>query len=376
MSVLTSLGNGKSFQALSEEYDNFSVPRYSLSIDGREMQPKDLQILNISAKMSSEYKMSSCEITVAAAFDQQAGKFKPDIYALLKPGKLVDLKMGYQKLSGVFMGYINSLSFHFNNGGAEVSVHCLDAKGALVNNQTWKSNESKKISTIVGETLAHCRQFATVKIGTITYDPQKIALSKFRKEVDDYQFLVKLARLVNGSFCVIYDTLYFGKNLETAAKEKVLLKWGESLISFSTEIDISEQVGHITYEGLDPVTIKHFSSETSTVPGSGQQASQIASVVRGRTIKRTTTKAADSAQAAKLAEGEMQARASKFSQCQGETIGIPIIRAGDIIGISGMGNGIDGSYYLTEVVHSFSAQGYTTSFSGRRPKIAGGGSLF
>lgn len=367
------VSTGKTFQQLAKQYDNFAVPRYTLLIDGKEMKPADLHISQISAKMTSGFEMNSCEFNVAASFDQDKGKFDPDIYTLLKPGKIVDLKMGYGTPSdGVFKGYINSLSFSFNSSGVDVFVQCLDAKGALVKSNKWKTHSSEKISAVVEKILkAKCSKYADVKVGTLTFDPN-IELNKNRQEIDDYHFVIELAKMTNASFCVIYDTLHFCDNLENSAKEMVSLKWGESLIDFSTEINLSGQTGSVTVHGTDPQTQEHFSTDASTVNGTGVAAAAVATVVSDRSVDEVSTKVADKSQAIKLANSRLQGMASKLSRCRGKTIGIPIIKAGDQIGVSGMGSGIDGNYFLTQVTHRIDGQGYETSFEGQRPKITVG----
>ena len=361
---------GKTFQQLAKQYNDFAVPAYLLLIDGKEMKPADLQITDISAKLTSDFEMNSCEFNVAASYNQEKGKLDPDIYTLLKPGKSVDLKMGYgTPEDGVFKGYINSLSFSFNSGGIDVFVQCLDAKGALVKSNKWLTHSSEKISALVEKILkAKCSKYADIKVGTLTFDPN-IELNKNRQEIDDYHFIIELAKIVNASFCVVYDTLNFCDNLGNTAKEKVRLKWGESLMEFSTEINLSGQVGSVNIHGTDPQTQEHFSTDANSVKGSGTEAAAVATIVGNRSIDEVSTKVIDKNQATKLADSRLQALASKFSRCRGKTIGIPIIKAGDRIGVSGMGSGIDGTYFLTQVTHRINGQGYETSFEGQRSKI-------
>jgi len=352
----------KTFDSLAREYNDFSVPSYTIKVGGQELKPEEFPILDLNVKMSSGFDMASCEFTIAAAFNGESGKFEPDIYSALKPGKVVDVHMGYSSQMGVFKGYINSLGFNFAESGVQVNVQCLDAKGALVHNSTWKSHPNQKISAVVEAILREkCQEYCTISTPKMNYDTD-VKLNLNRKEIDDYRFVIEFAKMTNNSFCVIYDKLYFCENLANTAKKKVELKWGQGLIDFSMEIDLSKQIGAVEVYGTNPVNQQQFTAKADSVPGSGSSGADISTVAKGRTAVVVTTQAVDQDQAAKLAKNKLQASASQLVKCKGSTIGIPDIQAGDLIGLTGMGKGINGDYYLTHVNHRFGPQGYLTSF--------------
>ncbi len=68
-----------------------------------------------------------------------------------------------------------------------------------------------------------------------------------------------------------------------------------------------------------------------------------------------------------LALTTLRRKAREFLTIEASTIGIPRLRPGRYVELRGMRPPFDGFYYLTKTVHRYGADGYTTSFTGRRP---------
>lgn len=365
---------GLKYSDLETKYKGLHVPDFSINIGGSEINTEDFPINELNVLMSAGFDMSSCELIIAADFDQENGKFKKDIFTTFKPGKVIVVKMGYSgsALQGVFKGYINSLTFDFNESkdGAYVVVKCLDAKGALVNNKTWVNYGKQDIKTIVGNILREkCSNYATISGIEFDFDKGKSGAyaesPEIKENLDDYQYVIRFAEKTNNSFCVIYDTLYFSENLALKnTQPKVELGWAECLLSFVTEIDLSHQIGSVQVYGNDPITQETFSSKAEPEAGTGESGADMASVVKNKTMVIVNPHIINQNQADMIAKSKMAAHASKLVHCRGKAVGIPDIRAGDRIKVSGMGKGVDGVYFLKHVTHRIDESGYITSFEG------------
>jgi uncharacterized protein len=68
-----------------------------------------------------------------------------------------------------------------------------------------------------------------------------------------------------------------------------------------------------------------------------------------------------------LAQVTLRRRARELFTIEARTIGLPRLRPGAHIEVRGLRPPFDGFFYVTRTVHSFGADGYTTTFSGRRP---------
>jgi uncharacterized protein len=75
----------------------------------------------------------------------------------------------------------------------------------------------------------------------------------------------------------------------------------------------------------------------------------------------------DQARADTLAEVQLRRKAREFFTIEGTTIGLPRLRPGNFILITGMRPPFDGYYYVTKTVHTYGAEGMRTKFSARRP---------
>ncbi len=365
-----------SYSKLEENYQGFSTPQFTVKVGGAEIKTDEFPILDLSVTMSAGFDMGSCDFTVAVVFDLENGKFAQDVYDKFKPGKVVDVSMGYKKpLTGLFKGYINAISFDFNGqSGPVVTVQCLDAKGALVNNKAWKNYGKLDIKDIVAKILNEkCSNFATISGVESDFDKDEQGAydesPEIKDIVDDYNYVISFAKKTNNSFCVIYDTLYFCENLAEKAKTQLELTWGKNLLSFSTEINLSGQIGSVEVFGMDPVTHETFSAKADTVPGAGESGADIASVAKNKTIVVIDHSVTNQSQATELAQHTLEAYASQLVKCKGATIGLPEIMAGDKIEIKGMGSGVDGVYYLTHVTHKINGQGYITTFDASSSKV-------
>ncbi len=75
----------------------------------------------------------------------------------------------------------------------------------------------------------------------------------------------------------------------------------------------------------------------------------------------------DPARAKVQAEASLRKKAREFFTIEGTTIGLPRLRPGNHIQITGMRPPFDGFYYVSKTVHSYGADGLRVKFSARRP---------
>jgi hypothetical protein len=75
----------------------------------------------------------------------------------------------------------------------------------------------------------------------------------------------------------------------------------------------------------------------------------------------------DAQRAHTMAEAALRKKAREFFTIEGTTIGLPRLRPGNHVQITGMRPPFDGFFYVTKTVHSFGGDGLRTKFSARRP---------
>jgi phage protein D len=156
------------------------------------------------------------------------------------------------------------------------------------------------------------------------------------------------------------------------------LVWGKSLVEFQPSLSTANQVGSVVVRGWDAVNKQKF-EHTATLDdlktrGLGPQG-------RNQTLYRSfsdrkevvaTKIVASKAEAEQLALETLQLIAKGLVTGTATVVGLPDLRTGNVVMISGIGTRFDGRYFVTESTHTISDSGYVTQFGFRREEIQGG----
>jgi phage protein D len=74
-------------------------------------------------------------------------------------------------------------------------------------------------------------------------------------------------------------------------------------------------------------------------------------------------------EAKELARSTMRAALKGLLEATGSTIGLPDLRAGQVIKITGVDYRFDGRYFVTQTTHTVDSGGYKTTFKARREQM-------
>lgn len=366
----------KSFSSLAKSYDSFSVPQYVISVAGKDLKVKEFPVLSINVSQTVG-KASSAQISFACPFAIEKGKFEDNIYDKLKGGEKIEIKLGYaagklSKPETVFVGLIGAVRTEFSPGGVIVSVTCYDVRMVLFYNQQWRSFGGKKMKEVINEVLKPCKDYCKIEVAENKYDAvmDEKQAKWVQDNMDDYKFILRLAMVTNSTFYVKGDTLYFVDNIAENPSSTVKLKWGEGLMSFSSEIDWSGQIGsvEISYRSSERKTTE-VPVKGNEIKGDGNHSSKDTNFVEKKSKEVTETMIGNDDQAKLYGKALLMENAMKYVTAQGSTIGLPDIQAGDAIEIDGVGKKLEGKYFLTQVTHRFDAGGFLTNFTCQRAKI-------
>src|SRR5262249_53589228 len=147
------------------------------------------------------------------------------------------------------------------------------------------------------------------------------------------------------------DKLYFQKpnNNKDAI---VTLEWGRGLVSFSPEINISEQTSKVEVRGWDVASKKEIvgTAQAGGEPGRGPRRTSGAEVIKtmckdaGELKIRVPVYSKEEAK--RQAEAILKKRAEQFVQGSGESVGVPEIVADTNIQLLGLGKKFSRTYYV------------------------------
>jgi uncharacterized protein involved in type VI secretion and phage assembly len=149
-----------------------------------------------------------------------------------------------------------------------------------------------------------------------------------------------------------------------------ILEWGKNLISFSPRLSLSGQHGIQVIRSYNyqlAQTIVSVLPALAVVSDSEDLIERLGSaavdqlVELGRFVLRRE-KVSDHLEGADLARSVLQQTLEGLYEATGSCIGMPELRAGDMIEIQGVGKRFSGKYRLRRVTHTIDDSGYRTTF--------------
>jgi uncharacterized protein len=355
------------------------APDFQVEIEGKPLDPESKgDVLSLKVVMDLE-NMTSAEIELNN-WDDRRVWFKYSDQSGIYVGNRVHVKMGYaDRTLSMLEGRINSLTPQFpSTGSSTLSVGVLDNM-QLLKDRRPAEGEQRQFRGMTDPDIA--RAIATrngieadVDDGGVEHDEVT------QGDLDDAQFLTQRARRTD-SDCFIYTdpdsgaaTLRFGAPRDERAggwARNHAFVWGESLKSFSPTLTMSNQVAQVTVRGwneeeMEPIVATATQADIADASGGNTGAGNAEAAVGGREDVVIGAAVTTQAEADALARALLRKRAYEFITGKGEIIGLPDLRPGDTMTISGLGDRFSGTYYVKKVEHEIGSGGYATRFEVRK----------
>ena len=285
--------------------------------------------------------------------------------ALFDVGKSVEIHLGYVgDLHPMMLGEITAVQPSFPSGGAPtLAITGYDKSHRLRHNRperfTWKwMNDSTIAAAVAAENLL---------IPVVDPAPTKPRES-VQQISSDWAFLKELAERNYFQLFVHWDRLYF--RFPRPQTNIVVLEWGKNLASFSPRLSTATQVGIEVLRGYDYEIAEKIVAVLPVVAVGGDiediverlGSGFIEQLVRlGRYVVRDKP-VTDYADALAVAKSVLLRILEGLYEGSGSCIGLPELRAGELVEIRGLGKRFSGYYTLSKVTHRLDSSGYTTSF--------------
>jgi phage protein D/phage baseplate assembly protein gpV len=202
-----------------------------------------------------------------------------------------------------------------------------------------------------------------------------------QSNLTNWEFLQERARRVGYDCYVKDDKLHF-KRLDTSGSAAVEFQWGDNLSRFIPRLSTSGQVTEVEVRGWDPTTKSEIvgtaNPRTEAQPdvGVGGVGGDVTESAFGTGAKMVVVDRPvhSEGEADKMAQAIADDLGGAFVRADGEAEGNPLLRAGQKVTISNLGNRFSGDYYVTRATHYYTGgEGYKVRFSvtGRRPLSIG-----
>ncbi len=341
-----------SMASLAAKYNDFRVPAMKVKAGGHDL---------IGA---SEYGVESVELTLSQSaasaaviklnnvYDLKKRSFISDINDFIL-GEIIEVEMGYgSSLTSLFYGYVDEINYELSENPS-VRVTAVDVRRLMMGSK--KSNISHKVKSYSDAFNEVVKVYKPVYKSMDVDATDQLETDCIIQNGSDFDFIQEeLCRKGNRDFFFHAGKLYFKK---TSAElfYTVEMEWAQDIISFQRKATFQDAVIRIQGQNVDErqdvvaeVTVKSDDQQKSLVQN---EMTQMDAAVE------------DTGDAKQVAEHKADEMKKQARQATGVCIGVPEIQPGGRVKIKKAdGKRIDGTYDVIEVKHSFSGDGYRTTF--------------
>lgn len=285
--------------------------------------------------------------------------------ALFDVGKSVEIYMGYVgDLHPMMLGEITSISPSFPQSGAPtITIAGYDKSHRLRHNTPARLTFQYLNDSLIAA------QIAAENLLIPVIDPSPMPPRECIQQTgSDWAFLKELADRNFFQVYVRWDKLYF--RFPRPQLEATVLEWGKNLTSFSPRLSTSGQFGIQEIRGYDSELAQKIVAILPTI-ALGSDIDDIIErlgssfveqlVSFGRYVVRNQP-VGNYLEAVQLAKSILMQLLQGLYQASGSCIGIPTLRAGEMVEIRGVGKRFGGNYTLSKVTHTINQSGYQTQF--------------
>jgi phage protein D len=284
--------------------------------------------------------------------------------ALFDVGKDVEIYMGYEgELQPMMLGEITAINPSFPQSGAPtLTISGYDRSHRMRTNRPTPRSFKYVNASLIASRIALENNLVPI------VDPGAYIREWTPQTGSDWAVLQELADRSYFQVFVSWDKLYF--RFPRPQLEMTVLEWGKNLISFSPRLSMSGQHGiqvvrSYNYELAQ--SIVSILPALAVAPDFDDLLERLGSaavdqlVNLGRSVL-LGEKVSDHLEGAALAKSILQQLLEGLYEGSGSCIGMPQLRAGDMIEIRGLGKRFSGKYRLRRVTHTIDDGGYRTTF--------------
>lgn len=289
-------------------------------------------------------------------------------HELFQVGNEVEIYMGNGKQTATLMvGEITGLEFEIDRQEAPTLV----VRGYDLRHRLMRGHKTRSFAKIKDSEIAS--QIARDAGLTATVEDSKIKLEYvLQHNQTDLDFLQSRARRIGYEVAIVEKKLFFQPPRNGASKT-LTLTYGIDILAFSARLSNMNQMSMVEVRSWDikskeVITAKSSSGNVQSNMGgreNGPRSFQKAFGQASQVI--VNDPVSNTSEAKQLASGQLETLALQYVTGSGECQGNPMLRAGDVIEIAGVGKRFSGLYYVTSATHTHSASdGYQTEFEVRR----------
>lgn len=369
------------YQQLKKKYNNFSVPVVHISVEGKgfETNQANMVVSEVQVHQTCGFQAGDAVFSIYGCTDPQTDKFSFDA---LKPyialGSCAVLELGYLgEREEVFCGYIARVEFIYEEIPC-VEVTLMDIKGVMMAGacagQLRASSYGEAVREIFsGNIYKDLKQKGILRKLNISDTPDKQEKSEEGIHTMElysesaYEFVVKAAKKFYYEFFVDCGDVYFRK-AKSDESELIQLNMDELVLSMRVNYDIRGIFREAEVRSVDDskgITVKAVKKQMNQL----SYGNKVNALLKGTRKVYVDSSAGSINEAKSRAESLLEASAFGFGTLECECIGVPVLRPGHFIRLGGYGIPADNRFYVTDVEHILSEEGYVTRLTAQAASL-------
>ena len=352
------------FGQLKEKYNAFQYPAVSVAVEGKAIGTNRAGLIvgSMKVELTSGTEASTSVFRIYGCVEEE-GSYKTDVLkTFVSLGSKCSVSIGYEgNLTEVFRGLLVRTAFVCDEEGIPcVEAEAMDIKGMMMANAHVKQLRAKKYGEAVKEILSF-PVYQAMESGGILESAQIGATPEYGEgaRIDmvsesDYEFVVKAAKKFHYEFFTDVGKLYF-REARKSAPPLIEIGNGKGLLDYQIEYDLRGLVREVEARGVDDERGERIAArkKQKNKVSFGNKADRFLSgtekVVVDDAIR---TKE----EAGMRAEAVLKDISYRYGRLECSTIGLPEIKPGTSVALSGLGKGADNEFYVTSVITGEAAQ--------------------
>ena len=348
------------FSALYQQYQNMTVPSYTLKVGGTELKTgEDAVLLYLDCELTCRQKAGCLMVEVSM---NPKGENGAKWLKALQTGVECSLSLGYgKKQTEVFCGFLYEVQWSdpLAEGALELSAMFLDVRGRLMTSSCADAGAARTVSQLVKTILDQscCRQLAGKQ--KISQIPKDWDLPIPRSGYSDYEVLCQAADFLCYEFYVCGGELYFGEP-RPETSPAVTFSGHTGLMKLTAKRTLAGQCAAVVVSGTDDKGDRIMARQ-ARAKDSGFGTEKMGSVL-SNDVHHPESTVRTMAQAKYLAKAQMEQRQHQSGGLSGKCLGTPELRPGRFIQVKKLSQPVNGTYYVHTVRHVLDIDGYNTYF--------------
>ncbi len=392
------------FEDLKTIYSGLEEAFVVIKIGGKSIGDKKygLAVSDIYVDLTSGYEASIAEFSIYNVYDKSTASFHMDsnLKKFVTLGAKVEIATGYgRQAKSIFVGSV--MRVNYRHGMEEIPcirVSAMDVKGIMMSSTYSRQLKASCFSGAVQEILeksvyTNMQSSGIIEEIRVTDTPDKEGSGLSAKEdsslsgvgsmtgtgssssssevtdrtiemvaESDYEFIVKAAKRYNYEFFTECGSVYFRK-AKSDTDIRLVVTPDMGMYSFDISYDVTGVANQVTVRATDASKAKLIQAVQKNQNSLPNKAKNL---IKGSEKVYIDATATSKEEAEYRAQSIMDQVAYRFGSFECEMQGLPEYLPGYFMELSGLGEGIDNTFYINRVIHEMTKDGkYLVKLEGK-----------